>query len=182
MNKASRGPAPSAEARRTTAAALTRRDIVCQAAGGVGTLASCAGMIVSLAAGLLGGLGAAGSGLATRGTMSGMGSMPGSEHPQTVAHPLLTVLNQSAVPLLLVSIILMLAGVARAGRHAVAWMAAGSALLLAAMLPASSQVAAWLLGAGFLLVIVGYAVAWHAARVRHGIPATHRDGRARALR
>ncbi len=134
-------------------------------------MASCAGMIASLVAGLLGSVGAAGGSLATRGGMSGMGAMPGSEQPQAAAHPLLTVLNHIAIPLLLVSIVLMLAGVARAGGRAVAWVAAGSALLLAAMLPTSPQVAAWLLGAGFLLVIIGYVAAWHAVRIRRGIPA-----------
>jgi|GEM_PF-1380681 len=171
MHEARPGTVPSAEARRKPAAARTRRDVACQVAGGVGTVASCAGMIVSLVAGFLGGVGAAGGSLATRGGMSGMGSMPGPEQPQTAAHPLLTVLNQRAVPLLLVSIILMLAGVARAGWRAVAWVAAGGALLLATMLPTSSQVAAWLLGAGFLLVIIGYVAAWHAVRARRGIPA-----------
>lgn len=168
MSEASPGTASSSKARHKTAAALTRRDLACQVAGGVGAVASCAGMIVSLAAGLLGGVGAAGSGLATRGGMRGMGSMPSPEQPQTPVHPLLTVLNQSAVPLLLVSIILMLAGVARAGWRAVAWVAAGSALLLTAMLPTSPQVAAWLLGTGFLLVIVGYVAARHAVRMHRG--------------
>jgi hypothetical protein len=171
MDEARPATVPSAEARRTTAAARTRRDVACQVAGGVGTVASCAGMIASLAAGVLGSVGAAGGSLVTRGGMSGMGSMPGAEQPQTAAYPLLTVLNQNAVPLLLVSIILMLAGVARAGWRAAAWVAAGSVLLLATMLPTPSQIAAWLLGAGFLLVIIGYVAAWHAVRVRRGIPA-----------
>lgn len=171
MGGTSSGTVPSAEARRKTAAALTRRDVACQVAGGVGAVASCAGMIVSLVAGVLGSMGAAGGNLATRGGMSGMGSMPGPEQPQTSAHPLLTVLNHIAVPLLLVSVVLMLAGVARAGWRALAWVAAGSALLLATMLLTSPQVAAWLLGAGFLLVIIGYVAAWNAIRIRRGIPA-----------
>ncbi len=171
MHEASPGTVPSAEARRKTAAALTRRDVACQVAGGVGIVASCAGMIVSLVAGLLGGVGAAGGSLATRSGMSGMGSMPGPEQPLAAAHPPLAVLNQIAIPLLLASIILMLAGVARAGWRALAWVAAGSALLLAAMLPTSPGVAAWLLGPGLLLVIIGYVVAWNAARVRRSIPA-----------
>ena len=169
MDGARPGTVPSGEAGRKTAA-LTRRDVACQVAGGVGAVASCAGMIVSLVAGFLGTVGAAGGALATRGGMSDMGSMAPTQ-PQTAAHPLLTVLNQSAVPLLLVSVVLMLAGVARTGWRAVAWVAAGSALLLAAMLPTSSQVAAWLLGAGFVLAIIGYVAAWHAVRVRRGLPA-----------
>ena len=168
MNEAGPGTVPLAEARHKTATILTRRDVACQVAGGAGAVASCAGMIVSFVAGVLGGVGAAGGRLATRGGMSGMGSMPGAEQPKATALPPLTALSQRAVPLLLVSIILMLAGVARAGWRAVAWVAAGSALLLAAMLPTSSQVAAWLLGAGFLLVIIGYGAAWHAARMRRG--------------
>ena len=167
MNGARPGTVPSGEARRKTAA-LTRRDVACQVAGGAGAVASCAGMIVSLLAGLLGGMGAAGGTLATRGGMSGMGAMPGPDQPQTAALPLLTVLNQSAIPLLLVSIVLMFAGVARAGWRALACVAAGSALLLATMLPTSSQVAAWLLGAGFALVIIGYVAAWHAVRIHRG--------------
>ena len=68
------------------------------------------------------------------------------------------------------SIVLMFAGVARAGWRALAWVAAGSTLLLAGMLPTSSQVAGWLLGAGFVLVVIGYVAAWHAVRARRGIP------------
>ena len=89
---------------------------------------------------------------------------------ETATSPLLTVLNQVAIPLLLVSIVLMLAGVARAGWRALAWVAAGSALLLAAMLPTSPQVAAGVLGAGFVLVSIGYVAAWHAVRIRRSIP------------
>src|SRR5260370_26993753 len=163
MNGACPGTVASGEARRKTAA-LTRRDVACQVAGGVGAVTSCAGMIASLVAGLLGSVGAAGGSTATRGGMSGMGSMPGPEQPLAAANPALTVLNQIAIPLLLVSIVLMFAGVARAGWRALAWVAAGSALLLAAMLTTSSQVAAWRLGAGFVLVVIGYVAAWHAVR------------------
>ncbi len=171
MDGARPGTVPSAEARRKKATARTRRDVACQVAGGVGAVASCTGMIISLVAGLLGSMGAAGGTLVTRGGMSGMGSMPSPDQPQTSAHPLLTVLNHIAVPLLLVSVILMLAGVARAGWRAVAWVAAGSALLLGTMLPTLSQVAAWLLGAGFVLVITGYVAAWDAVRIRRGMSA-----------
>lgn len=170
MTKVSPGTVPSVEARRKTAAALTRREVACQVAGGVGAMASCAGMIVALVAGFLGSVGAAGGSLATQGGMSGMGAMPGSDQPQA-AHPLLAVLNHIAVSLLLVSVVLMLAGVARAGRRALAWVAAGSALLLTAMVPTSLQVAAWLLAVGFVLVIIGYVTAWNAIRIRRGISA-----------
>lgn len=37
---------------------VTRRDILCQCVGGAGAVVSCAGMIVSLAAGLVGTAGA----------------------------------------------------------------------------------------------------------------------------
>jgi hypothetical protein len=77
-------------------------------------------------------------------------------------------LNHIAVPLLLVSIVLMLIGVARAGRRAVAFVAAGSALLLGTMLIYAPGMTAWLLGAGYLLVILGYVVAWRDRRVGQG--------------
>ena len=51
---------------------LTRRDILCQCVGGAGAVVRCAGMIVSLAAGLAG---TAGSTLIQRSGMAGMGSM-----------------------------------------------------------------------------------------------------------
>jgi len=114
-------------------------------------------MIVSLAGGLLG---ATGSTLAQTGGMTGMGAMSGPARAQGTLPAVLSLLNHIAMPLLLGSILLMLVGVARAGWRAVAWVAAGSALLLATMLPASSQVAAWLLGSGFVLVIAGYVAAW----------------------
>ena len=170
MNGAGPGTVPSAEARRKTATALTRREVACQVAGGVGAAASCAGMIVSLVAGFLGSVGASGGNLATQGGMSGMGAIPGPVQPRA-AHPLLAVLNHIAVPLLLVSVILMLAGVAQAGRRPLAWVAAGSAFLLIAMVPTSPQVAVWLLAGGFVLVVIGYVAAWNAIRIRRGISA-----------
>jgi hypothetical protein len=80
-------------------------------------------------------------------------------------------LNHIAVPLLLVSIVLMLIGVARAGRQAVAFVAAGSTLLLGTMLPTPPGMTAWLLGAGYLLVILGYGAAWRDRGVGQGAPA-----------
>jgi len=114
-------------------------------------------MIVSLAAGLLG---AAGSTLAQTGGMAGMGDTAGPTPAQGTLPAVLNLLNRIAVPLLLGSILLMLVGVARAGWRAVGFVAAGSALLLATMIPTSTIVAAWLLGAGYLLVLFGYVVAW----------------------
>jgi hypothetical protein len=78
-------------------------------------------------------------------------------------------LYHSAVPLLLASIVLMLIGVARAGWRAVGSVAVGSTLLLVTMLVQTSTVtAAGLLGAGYLLVLLGYVVAWK-AKVRRAI-------------
>ena len=147
---------------------LTRRDIVCQCVGGAGAVASCAGMIASLAAGLLG---AAGSTLAQTNGMAGMGSMGSSPSQFSAGQSFLASLNHIAVPLLLVSIVLMLIGVARAGRRAIAFVAAGSALLLGTMFPALPGMTAWLLGAGYLLVILGYAAAWRHRRIGQGAPA-----------
>ena len=135
-----------------------------QCAGGVGSVAACAGMIVSLAAGLAGSVGAAGGALAQGGGMAGMGSMGTSGQAQTGAPSLLTFLNHIAVPLLLVSIFLMLVGVARAGPRACVLVALGSTLLLASMVPASREAQAWLLAGGFALVIAGYVAAWRGAK------------------
>ena len=142
---------------------LTRRDLACQCAGAAGSVLSCAGMILSLAAGLVGAAG----GAAARTGMAGMESMGDASQAQPGASPLLAmlvVLNRIAVPLLLVSILLMLLGVARAGRWAFGFVAAGSALLLGSMAATSPQVLAWLLGGGFALVIGGYVVAWRTAK------------------
>ena len=87
MDGARPGTVSSAEALDKTPPALTRRDVACQVAGGVGAVTSCAGMIASLVAGLLGSVGAAGGSLATPGGMSGMGSMPGPEQPLAAANP-----------------------------------------------------------------------------------------------
>lgn len=91
---------------------LTRREKVCQRVGGAGAVVSCAGMIVSLVLGLAG---TAGSAVARQGGMAGMGSMGGAGQAQVGVSPLLAFLNGIAIPLLLLSIVLMLIGVARAG-------------------------------------------------------------------
>ena len=144
-----------------------RHEVLCQWAGGAGAVVSCAGMIVSLAAGLVG---AAGSTVIHQSTMTGMGSMGGSEQGQAAATPLLIALNRIAIPLLLVSIVLMLIGVARAGWRAVAAVALGSILLATNMLmQASMLVAAALMGAGYLLVFLGYLAAWKATRARRAV-------------
>ncbi len=143
---------------------LSRRDVLCQCVGGAGAVASCAGMIVSLAAGLLG---VTGSTLAQTGGMIGMGDMAGPTLAQGTLPAVLNLLNRIAVPLLLGSILLMLVGVARAGWRSVGLVAAGSVLLLATMAPTSTIVAAWLLGGGYLLVLFGYVVAWKGNRARH---------------
>lgn len=51
MDGARPGTVSSAEALDKTTAALTRRDVACQVAGGAGAVTSCAGMIASLVAG-----------------------------------------------------------------------------------------------------------------------------------
>jgi len=146
---------------------LTRREKVCQCVGGAGAVVSCAGMIISLAAGLAG---TAGSALIQRSSMAGMGSMGGSDKGQAGVSPLLAFLNHIAVPLLLLSIVLMLIGVARAGWRAVGLVALGSALLLVTMfVQTSTPVAAALLGAGYLLVLLGYMIAWKATRTRRAV-------------
>ena len=143
---------------------LTRREVLCQGVGGAGSVVSCAGMIVSLAAGLVG---AAGGTVIHQSSMAGMGAMGGSGQGQAAVPPLLIVLNRIAIPLLLVSIVLMLIGVARAGRRALAAVAFGSILLVTNMLmQASTLVAAALLGAGYLLVFLGYLTAWKTTRAR----------------
>ncbi len=147
---------------------LTRRDILCQCAGGAGAVVSCAGMIVSLAAGLAG---TAGSTLIQRSGMAGMGSMGGSNQGQAEVPPLLAFLNHIAVPLLLGSIVLMLIGVARAGWRALGLVAAGSAFLLVNMfVQTSAATAAGLLGGGYLLVLLGYMVAWKVTKARRTVP------------
>jgi len=124
-------------------------------------------MIVSLAAGLAG---AAGSVLIQRSSMAGMGSMGGSDQGHAGVSPLLAFLNSIAVPLLLVSIVLMLIGVARAGWRAVAAVTLGSILLVTNMfVQASTLVAAALMGAGYLLVLLGYLAAWKATRGRRTV-------------
>ncbi len=146
---------------------LTRRDILCQCAGGAGAVVSCAGMILSLAAGLAG---TAGSALIHQGNMTGMGSMGASGQGQAGVSPLLAFLNRIAIPLLLVSIVLMLIGVARAGWRPVGLVAIGSAVLVVNMfVQTSATVAAALLGAGYLLVLLGYMVAWKATRARRAV-------------
>jgi hypothetical protein len=149
---------------------LSRRDVLCQCAGGTGAVVSCAGMMLSLAAGLLGVAG----GTAAHTGMAGMESMGAASQAHPGTSPLVGVLgflNRVAVPLLLVSVLLMLLGVARAGRWALGLVALGSALLLGSMGPASLQVQASLLGGGFAFVIAGYAVAWRAAKRRQEVPA-----------
>jgi hypothetical protein len=146
---------------------VTRRDTLCQGVGGAGAVVSCAGMIVSLAAGLLG---TAGSALIQRNGMAGMGSMGGLDQGQTGVSPLLAFLNHIAVPLLLGSIVLMLIGVARAGWQALGLVAAGSAILVVNMfVQTSAATAAGLLGGGYLLVLLGYMNAWKATRPRRTI-------------
>ncbi len=141
---------------------LTRREMLCQCAGGTGAVVSCAGMIVSLVAGLAG---TAGGAAIRRSSMAGMGSMGGAGQGQAGLSPLLAVLNYIAIPLLLLSIVLMLIGVARAGWRAVGLVAAGGALLLVNMfVQTSAATAAGLLGAGYLLVLLGYMVAWRTTR------------------
>lgn len=146
---------------------LTRRERVCQCVGGAGALVSCAGMIVSLAAGLAG---AAGSALARQGGMAGMSSTGAAGQTQAGASPLLAFLNGVAIPLLLLSIALMVFGVARAGWRAVGPVALGSALLLANMfVHTTAPVAAALMGAGYLLVFLGYLAAWNATKGRRAV-------------
>lgn len=140
----------------------TRRDVLCQCVGGAGAVVSCAGMIVSLAAGLAGTLGSA---VVQRSSMSGMGSMGGTAQGQAGVPPLLAFLTHIAIPLLLLSIVLMLIGVARAGWRAVGPVAVGSALLLVNMfVQTAAAVAAALMGAGYLLVLLGYLAAWKVTR------------------
>jgi len=96
--------------------------------------------------------------------------MGGAGQGQAGASPILAFLNSIAIPLLLLSIILMLIGVARAGWRAVGLVALGSALLLLNMfVQASAATAAGLLGVGYLLVLVGYVVAWTATRARRAV-------------
>jgi hypothetical protein len=124
-------------------------------------------MIISLAAGLAG---AAGSTLVRQGGMAGMGSMRGGNPAQAGVSPMLVFLNNIAIPLLLVSIVLMLIGVARAGWRAVAAVALGSMLLVTNMfVPASTPVAAATMGAGYLLIILGYLAAWKITRARRTV-------------
>ncbi len=135
---------------------LTRRERACQYVGGAGAVVSCAGMIVSLAAGLAG---TAGSALVRQSSMAGMGSM-GSMGQAQGGTALLAFLDRIAVPLLVVSIALMLIGVIRAGWRATGLVAAGSLVLLANMyVQTTTAAAAGLLIAGYLLVLLGYVVA-----------------------
>ncbi len=67
--------------------------------------------------------------------------------------------------MLLVSIVLMLAGVIRTGWRATGLVAAGSILLVVNMFMRTSvSAAAGLLGAGYLLVLLGYVVAWRSGQ------------------
>jgi hypothetical protein len=119
-------------------------------------------MMLSLAAGFLGAAG----GTAARTGMAGMESMASASQAPQAGSPLLAVLallNRFAVPLLVVSIALMLFGVARAGWRAFALVALGSALLLGSMAASSLQAQEWLLGGGFASVVAGYVVVWRAA-------------------
>jgi hypothetical protein len=122
-------------------------------------------MMISLAAGLAG---TAGSAVIQHSSMAGMGSIGGQG--QAGVSPLLAFLNPIAVPLLLLSIVLMLIGVARAGWWSVVQVALGIALLLINMfVQTSTPVAAGLLGAGYLLVLLGYMSAWKATRTRRAV-------------
>ncbi len=156
-----------ASAKVTSAApSLRRRDVLCQCAGGVGAVVSCAGMIVSLIAGVAGSVGAVGGSAAGQGGgMAGMSAATGPA-PGLLGHPLLVFLNHIALPLLLASVALMLAGVVRAGWRALSLVAAGSVLLLATMRPVSPVTLASLLGGGFVLVFTGYAAAWRGGQAR----------------
>jgi hypothetical protein len=143
---------------------LSRRDVVCQCVGGAGAVVSCAGMILSLTAGLAG---ATGSALAQRDSMGGMGSMSGPGQGHAGTDSFLAFLNTIAVPLLLVSIVLMLFGVARAGWRSLGLVAIGSASVLINMfMPTSTWTAAGLLGGGYLAIFLGYLIAWRAASAR----------------
>ena len=96
--------------------------------------------------------------------------MGGSGQGQARVPPLLAFLNHVAAPLLLVSIALTLIGVARAGWRVVGLVAVGSAFLLVNMfVQTSAATAAALLGAGYLLVLLGYLIAWKAARIRRAV-------------
>lgn len=142
----------------------TRREKVCQCVGGAGALVSCTGMIFSLVTGLAG---AAGVGLIHQSDMAEMGSMANAGQAQAKISPLLSILNSIAIPLLLLSIVLMLIGVARAGWRTVGLVALGSAILLTNMfMRTSAAVAASLLAAGYIIVILGYIVAWRATPTR----------------
>jgi hypothetical protein len=64
----------------------------------------------------------------------------------------------------------MLIGVARAGWRARAAVALGSILLVMNMfVPPSTPVAAATMGAGYLLIILGYLAAWKITRARRTI-------------
>lgn len=149
---------------------LARRDIPCQCVGGAGAIVSWTGMILSVIAGLAG---ATGSALAQRGSMAGMDSMNGNDQVHAGASSFLALLNHVAVPLLLVSILLMLVGVARAGWRALGLVVIGSILLVINMFVSTSALeAAWFLGGGYFLVFLGYVVAWTGAGVRRVVSST----------
>jgi len=96
-----------------------------------------------------------------------MGSMSGPGQGQAGAGSFLALLNQFAIPLLLVSILLMLVGVARAGWRSLCLVVIGSTFLLINMfVPTSTWVAVWLLGGGYLLIFLGYLIAWRGASTR----------------
>lgn len=102
-----------------------------------------------------------------RSGMTGMDSTGGAAQGQAAVLPLLAFLNHIAVPLLLLSIVLMLIGVARAGWRALGLVAAGSAFLLVNMfVQTSAATAAGLLRGGYLLVLLGHMVAWKATKAR----------------
>jgi hypothetical protein len=124
-------------------------------------------MIVSLAAGLAG---TAGSTLIQHDSTAGMGAMSGTGRGPAGVSPLLAFLNSIAIPLFLASIVLMLIGVARAGLRAVGLVAIGSAVLLVNMfVQTSAAAAAVLLAAGYLLVLLGYTVAWKTTRAGRAV-------------
>jgi hypothetical protein len=127
-------------------------------------------MILSVIAGLAG---STGSALAERGSMAGMGSVNSPDQVHTGANSFLALLNPIAVPLLLVSILLMFTGVARAGWRALGLVVIGSVLLMVNMFASTSALAAaWFLGGGYLLIFLGYMVAWKGAGVHRAASST----------
>ncbi len=128
-------------------------------------------MIISLSPGLVGSAGAAGAAMAQHGSMAGMGSGGASAGAASGGGSLLALLNHIALPLLIVSIVLMLLGVLRAGWRPLGLVGMGSALLLATIFPVAPLGAAALLGAGYALVFAGFWTAWRQAKHGHGAQA-----------